>query len=237
MHRGCLSDRELPAAAVQRKPADASELPRIMLHNFESAPQGTSREQQLIGSNRRTGLARNCTATRASSRSARPRSCSETSARLPARAARGPDCAQASPYSTSISVVTETANCRGASLMKPNRHGPVAPREVAQHIGVEEIFHETASLRGASNSPQFDSKDACPEYLVTREATTAGPDRRAFSCPAIRAAACGSTAARLAQLFGRSVQVLGGLIVELEVEVHDLLQVIPRALLAQRRKS
>ena len=47
--------RNLRAAPIlEPEPADANELPRVVRHDFESSPQGTSCEQQIIGSYRRT---------------------------------------------------------------------------------------------------------------------------------------------------------------------------------------
>jgi hypothetical protein len=49
-----------------------------------------------------------------------------------------------------------------AALPDEQRYqGPLAAREVAQHIGFEEEFPRKGSSRGVSNSPRFNSTVAC----------------------------------------------------------------------------
>jgi hypothetical protein len=45
---------------LKPEPADANELPRIMSYDLESPPQGTSRKQQVIGSDGRTPAVQAC---------------------------------------------------------------------------------------------------------------------------------------------------------------------------------
>ncbi len=179
-------------------------------------------------------LARNCAAMLASSRSNAKTEIVFRSVRIASRRRGATPGLRASPCSTSVSVITETANCNGASW-RSRATTARSPRAKSLSTLVSRRYFTKRHLHAVPATRRNTIQTAaCREYPATPRSASASRDCRASSCPARSRSALRINPLRVSPRFlAVRSSSLAVSFVEIKIEVHgsptrlyNLLQVI-----------